>query len=73
MANPTGSTFPPPETTPPRNAVDADLFESLQAAIDFVAVRGGGVVRTELAGTPFANALKLPPGVTLEPPQGEGG
>ena len=46
--------------------VDGDLFDSLQAAIDFVAQAGGGVVYTELADTLFAKSLKLPDGVKLE-------
>jgi hypothetical protein len=46
--------------------VDADLFPSLDAAIAFVAERGGGIVYTDLADTLFAKSLKLPPGVTLQ-------
>jgi hypothetical protein len=46
--------------------VDAELFESLQEAIDFVAACGGGIVYTELADTLFAKSLKLPDGVQLE-------
>ena len=46
--------------------VDAELFESLQQAIDFVASCGGGVVYTELAETLFAKSLKLPETVKLE-------
>ena len=45
--------------------VDAELFDSLQDAIDFVAARGGGVVYTELAETLFAKSLKLPDTVKL--------
>jgi hypothetical protein len=45
--------------------VDADLFPSLDAAIAFVAERGGGIVYTDIADTLFAKSLKLPPGVTL--------
>lgn len=48
--------------------VDAELFDSLRDAIDFVAERGGGVVHTELAGTMFAKSLKLPGNVQLQPP-----
>lgn len=48
--------------------VDAELFDSLKDAIDFVAERGGGVVYTELAGTMFAKSLKLPGDVQLQPP-----
>jgi hypothetical protein len=47
--------------------VDAELFDSLQQAIDFVASCGGGVVYTELAETLFAKSLKLPETVKLEP------
>ena len=46
--------------------VDAELFDSLQAAIDFVAGCGGGIVYTEVAETLFAKSLKLPDTVTLE-------
>ncbi len=46
--------------------VDAELFDSLQAAIDFVAGCGGGIVYTELADSLFAKALKLPDNVRLE-------
>lgn len=49
--------------------VDAELFDSLQAAIDFVAEAGGGVVHTELAGTLYAKGLKIPPTVKLELPR----
>ena len=55
-----------PET---RCTVDAELFDSLQDAINFVAQCGGGVVHTELAGTPSVIGLKLPEGVRLEPPR----
>jgi hypothetical protein len=53
--------------------VDAELFDSLKDAIDFVAERGGGVVHTELAGTMFAKSLKLPGDVQLQPPSGADG
>ncbi|HSA83231.1 MAG TPA: hypothetical protein VLE23_20630 [Geminicoccaceae bacterium] len=46
--------------------VDAELFDSLQAAIDFVEACGGGIVYTELAETLFAKSLKLPDTVKLE-------
>ena len=46
--------------------VDAELFDSLQAAIDFVAACGGGIVYTEVAETLFAKSLKLPDNVKLE-------
>jgi hypothetical protein len=45
--------------------VDAELFDSLQEAIDFVAACGGGTVYTELADTLFAKSLKLPDNVQL--------
>lgn len=47
--------------------VDAALFDNVKQAIDFVAEHGGGVVYTELAGTKFAESLKLPENVRLEP------
>ena len=46
--------------------VDAELFESLQEAIDFVAERGGGIVYSQIAGTQYAKSLKLPDNVRLE-------
>ena len=46
--------------------VDAELFDSLQAAIDFVAERGGGTVYSQIAGTQYAKSLKLPDNVRLE-------
>jgi hypothetical protein len=46
--------------------VDAELFDNLQQAIDFVAACGGGIVYTELAETLFAKSLKLPDTVKLE-------
>ncbi len=46
--------------------VDAELFDSLQEAIDFVAACGGGIVYTDLAETLFAKGLKLPDNVRLE-------
>lgn len=52
--------------------VDAALFDDVKQAIDFVAERGGGVVYTELAGTQFAQSLKLPPGVELKPQTARG-
>jgi hypothetical protein len=50
--------------------VDAELFDSLQDAIDFVAGCGGGIVHSELAETLFAKGLQLPPGVELRPRRG---
>jgi hypothetical protein len=47
--------------------VDAALFDNVKEAVEFVAERGGGVVYTELAGTKFAESLKLPPNVELKP------
>jgi hypothetical protein len=47
--------------------VDAALFDNLKQAVEFVAERGGGVVYTELAGTKFAENLKLPDNVQLKP------
>jgi hypothetical protein len=47
--------------------VDAALFDNVKEAVEFVAERGGGVVYTELAGTKFAQSLKLPPNVELNP------
>ena len=47
--------------------VDAALFDNVKQAVEFVAERGGGVVYTELAGTKFAQSLKLPPEVELKP------
>jgi hypothetical protein len=53
--------------------VDAELFDSLQDAIDFVAACGGGIVHTELAETLFAKGLQLPPAVELRPRRSPGG
>jgi hypothetical protein len=47
--------------------VDAALFDNVKQAVEFVAERGGGVVYTELAGTKFAQSLKLPDNVELKP------
>lgn len=47
--------------------VDAELFDSLEEAIAFVAARGGGVVYTEAAETEYAKNLTLPDNVQLEP------
>jgi hypothetical protein len=49
--------------------VDAELFDSLEEAIAFVAARGGGVVHTDLAKTEYAKSLSLPDRVRLEPPR----
>jgi hypothetical protein len=46
--------------------VDAELFDSLEEAIAFVAERGGGVVYTEMADTEFAKSFNLPETVRLE-------
>lgn len=53
--------------------VDDALFDSLQAAIDFVAALGGGIVFTALAGTLFAKSLKVPETVKLLPERGKEG
>ena len=47
--------------------VDAALFDNLKQAVEFVTERGGGVVYTELAGTKFAESMKLPDNVQLKP------
>jgi hypothetical protein len=52
--------------------VDAALFDNVKEAVEFVAERGGGVVYTELAGTKFAESLKLPPNVELKPRRADG-
>lgn len=46
--------------------VDGDLFDSLPAAIEFVAERGGGVVYTPIAGSLYVKSLKLPHGVEIK-------
>jgi hypothetical protein len=46
--------------------VDAELFDSLEEAIAFVAARGGGIVYTEVAETDSAKSLNLPETVRLE-------
>lgn len=53
--------------------VDADLFDTFMDAVAFVAERGGGVVYSELADTPFLKALKLPEGVEIKPPDARDG
>lgn len=45
--------------------VDAEMFETIETAIAFVASCGGGVVYTELADTLYVKNLKRPPSVTL--------
>lgn len=47
--------------------VDAELFDSLEQAIAFVAQHGGGIVYTELANTDQVKGLDLPKNVQLEP------
>jgi hypothetical protein len=47
--------------------VDAALFDNLKQAVEFVTEHGGGVVYTELAGTKFAESMKLPENVQLKP------
>ena len=49
--------------------VDAELFDSLEEAIAFVAGHGGGVVHTEAAGSEQVKSLELPKNVRLEPPR----
>lgn len=46
--------------------VDADLFENLPAAIEFVAERGGGVIYTPMACSLYVKSLKLPPSVEIK-------
>jgi hypothetical protein len=46
-------------------SVDAELFDSLEAAIAFVAERGGGVVYTELADSLLAHMIGVPDNVRL--------
>ena len=51
-------------------AVDAELFDSLEDAIAFVAARGGGKVHTELVGSLLAEIIAVPKSVELVPPRG---
>jgi hypothetical protein len=51
--------------------VDAELFDSVEEAIAFVAEHGGGVVHTDAANSPVAEAMTLPENVRLEPPRAE--
>ncbi|MGH1483108.1 MAG: hypothetical protein ACRBM6_31130 [Geminicoccales bacterium] len=51
-------------------AVDAELFDSLEDAIAFVAERGGGKVYTELVGSLLAEIIAVPNNVELVPPRG---
>lgn len=51
-------------------AVDAELFDSLEDAIAFVAARGGGKVHTELVGSLLAEIIAVPACVELVPPRG---
>ena len=51
-------------------AVDAELFDSLEDAIAFVAARGGGKVHTELVGSLLAEIIAVPSCVELVPPRG---
>jgi hypothetical protein len=53
--------------------VDAALFDNLKQAVEFVTERGGGVVYIELAGTKFAESMKLPENVQLKPRRIEDG
>lgn len=52
-------------------SVDAELFDSLEDAIAFVAERGGGKVHTELVGSLLAEIIAVPASVELVPPRGE--
>lgn len=52
-------------------SVDAELFDSLEDAIAFVAERGGGKVHTELVGSLLAEIIAVPSSVELVPPRGE--
>ncbi len=47
-------------------SVDAELFDSLESAISFVAEHGGGVVYTDLADSLLAHMICLPENVRLE-------
>lgn len=51
-------------------AVDAELFDSLEDAIAFVAAHGGGKVHTELVGSLLAEIIAVPSSVELVPPRG---
>ena len=51
-------------------SVDAELFDSLEDAIAFVAERGGGKVYTELVGSLLAEIVAVPSSVELVPPRG---
>ncbi len=51
-------------------SVDAELFDSLEDAIAFVAERGGGKVHTELVGSLLAEIIAVPHNVELVPPRG---
>ena len=59
-----------PDENNPRCAVDAELFDSLEDAIAFVAERGGGKVHTELVGSLLAEIIAVPSCVELVPPRG---
>ena len=58
-----------PKGTTPGCSVDADLFDSLEEAVNFVAGCGGGIVYTELVGSLLAELLAVPKSVTLAPPR----
>lgn len=53
-----------------RCAVDAELFDSLEDAIAFVAACGGGKVHTDLVGSLLAEIIAVPSSVELVPPRG---
>ncbi|NJO36405.1 MAG: hypothetical protein HC871_00820 [Rhizobiales bacterium] len=59
-----------PDDRKPSCAVDAELFDSLEDAIAFVAERGGGRVHTDLVGSLLAEIIAVPASVELVPPRG---
>ncbi|MEZ5932565.1 MAG: hypothetical protein R3F54_11510 [Alphaproteobacteria bacterium] len=59
-----------PDNCKPSCAVDAELFDSLEDAIAFVAECGGGKVHTELVGSLLAEIIAVPSSVELVPPRG---
>lgn len=54
---------------PSHCSVDAELFDSLEDAIAFVAERGGGKVHTDLVGSLLAEIIAVPSCVELVPPR----
>ena len=59
-----------PSDSPMPCSVDAELFDSLEDAIAFVAERGGGKVYTDLVGSLLAEIIAVPSSVELVPPRG---